>query len=204
MDRAARSRPPLSTSVPHLTGLCTRPDLGRRVASVRLRIAAQREATARAGVRCLLGSRGARATTSSSRRRTASASTSLSVVRSVPEGRCDRMRALERIPEDAPVAGRTWSLVAHLSQRVEVYSLPEPFLAEWGTSLTAAESPSAQDASGSSSTATSTSCLRAAIRRLTRSRPSSACYVDSGSSRSTASDACTFSSERLRSPTGSE
>jgi len=47
--------------------------------------------------------------------------------------------ALERIPRDAPVAA-TWSLIAHLSHRVEVYSLPEPFLsAEWGTSLTAAE-----------------------------------------------------------------
>jgi uncharacterized membrane protein len=59
--------------------------------------------------------------------------------RTIPEEVTAIERALERIPEDAAVAA-TWSLVAHLSQRVEVYSLPEPFLsAEWGTSLTAAE-----------------------------------------------------------------
>ncbi len=59
--------------------------------------------------------------------------------RTIPEEATAIERALERIPEDASVAA-TWSLVAHLSQRVEVYSLPEPFLsAEWGTSLTAAE-----------------------------------------------------------------
>ncbi len=61
------------------------------------------------------------------------------LTRSIPRQASAIELALERIPRDAPVAA-TWSLIAHLSQRVEVYSLPEPFLsAEWGTSLTTAE-----------------------------------------------------------------
>ena len=120
--------------------------------------------------------------------------------RTIPEEATAIERALERIPEDASVAA-TWSLVAHLSQRVEVYSLRSRFSPPSGAHRSRLpSSPSAQGASGSSPTATSMSCLLAAIRRLRRSRRSSACYVDSGSSRSTASDACTFSNERRRSP----
>ena len=59
--------------------------------------------------------------------------------RPIPAQAADIELALERIPRDASVAA-TWSLMAHLSHRVEVYSLPEPFVsAEWGTSLTNAE-----------------------------------------------------------------
>jgi len=61
------------------------------------------------------------------------------VTRSIPRQAAAIELALERIPREASVAA-TWSLMAHLSHRVEVYSLPEPFLsAEWGTSLTTAE-----------------------------------------------------------------
>jgi uncharacterized membrane protein len=53
--------------------------------------------------------------------------------------RADTERALSRIPDDAPVAAAL-PLLPHLSQRVEVYTLPEPFISlEWGSSLTAAE-----------------------------------------------------------------
>jgi uncharacterized membrane protein len=45
-------------------------------------------------------------------------------------------RALDVIPKDAPVAA-TLSLLPHLSQREEIYTLPEPFIPiEWGGSLT--------------------------------------------------------------------
>ena len=48
-------------------------------------------------------------------------------------------RALSAIPADAPVAA-TLSLLPHLSQRKEIYTLPEPFVAiEWGSALTPAE-----------------------------------------------------------------
>jgi uncharacterized membrane protein len=48
-------------------------------------------------------------------------------------------RALEIIPKDAPVAS-TLSLLPHLSERKEIYTLPEPFIRiKWGSSLTAAE-----------------------------------------------------------------
>ena len=48
-------------------------------------------------------------------------------------------RALDRIPPDAPVAAAPF-LLPHLSQRVEVYSLPEPFIPlDWGSSLTSEE-----------------------------------------------------------------
>jgi uncharacterized membrane protein len=48
-------------------------------------------------------------------------------------------RALGRIPEDASVAAAL-PLLPHLSHRVEVYTLPEPFISlEWGSSLTARE-----------------------------------------------------------------
>jgi hypothetical protein len=47
--------------------------------------------------------------------------------------------ALETIPKDAPVAS-TLSLLPHLSQRVEIYTLPEPFIPiDWGSSLTPSE-----------------------------------------------------------------
>jgi len=47
--------------------------------------------------------------------------------------------ALARIPDGVPVSA-TPSLLPHLSQRVELYSLPEPFFAlDWGGSLTPAE-----------------------------------------------------------------
>ena len=48
-------------------------------------------------------------------------------------------RALARIPPDAPVAA-VLPMLPHLSQRVEVYTLPEPFVSlDWGSSLSAAE-----------------------------------------------------------------
>ena len=48
-------------------------------------------------------------------------------------------RALSVIPKDVPVA-TTLSLLPHLSQRKEIYTLPEPFIPiEWGGSLTAAQ-----------------------------------------------------------------
>jgi uncharacterized membrane protein len=48
-------------------------------------------------------------------------------------------RALDRIPADAPVAAVLPAL-PHLSQRVEVYTLPEPFISlNWGSSLSAEE-----------------------------------------------------------------
>lgn len=47
--------------------------------------------------------------------------------------------ALARIPVDASVSA-TPSLLPHLSQRVEIYSLPEPFISlDWGGSLTPGE-----------------------------------------------------------------
>ena len=47
--------------------------------------------------------------------------------------------ALDMIPRDVPAAA-TRSLLPHLSQRVEVYTLPEPFISlDWGGSLTADE-----------------------------------------------------------------
>ena len=46
---------------------------------------------------------------------------------------------LERIPPDAPVAAAR-TLVPHLTHRVEVHTLPEPFIPlEWGSPLTAEE-----------------------------------------------------------------
>jgi len=46
---------------------------------------------------------------------------------------------LDRIPPDAPVAAAR-SLVPHLTHRVEVHTLPEPFIPlEWGSPLTDAE-----------------------------------------------------------------
>jgi hypothetical protein len=54
----------------------------------------------------------------------------------------DRARireALARIPDDVPVAAST-HLQPHLSQRTELYTLPEPFVPiDWGGSLTPAE-----------------------------------------------------------------
>jgi hypothetical protein len=54
----------------------------------------------------------------------------------------DRARireALERIPDDVPVAAST-HLQPHLSQRAELYTLPEPFIPiDWDGSLTPAE-----------------------------------------------------------------
>jgi len=48
-------------------------------------------------------------------------------------------RALELVPDDATVAA-TSTLLPHLSQRAEVYSLPEPFIqVDWGSALTRAE-----------------------------------------------------------------
>ena len=48
-------------------------------------------------------------------------------------------RALALIPGDAPVAAAL-PVLPHLSQRVEVYTLPEPFVSlEWGSPLTPAE-----------------------------------------------------------------
>jgi uncharacterized membrane protein len=48
-------------------------------------------------------------------------------------------RALDVIPDNAPVAA-TLSLLPHLSQRKEIYTLPEPFIPiRWGGSLTPAE-----------------------------------------------------------------
>jgi uncharacterized membrane protein len=48
-------------------------------------------------------------------------------------------RALDRIPAGVPV-GATRTLLPHLSRRVEVYTLPEPFIRiEWGGALTDAE-----------------------------------------------------------------
>lgn len=48
-------------------------------------------------------------------------------------------RALDLIPPDAPVAAAP-NLLPHLSHRVEVYSLPEPFIPiDWGGSLTPEE-----------------------------------------------------------------
>lgn len=47
--------------------------------------------------------------------------------------------ALEQIPPDVPIAAAR-SLLPHLSQRVEVYTLPEPFVQiDWGSSLTSDE-----------------------------------------------------------------
>lgn len=67
----------------------------------------------------------------------------LSVHESERELRADQARAaqhaLDRIPPAAPVAA-TVSLLAHLSERVEVYSLPEPFApVDWGSTLSARE-----------------------------------------------------------------
>jgi uncharacterized membrane protein len=57
----------------------------------------------------------------------------------VPEERAAARSALERIPSTAPVAA-TLSLLPHLSRRVEVYSLPEPFRpVDWGSTLTSGE-----------------------------------------------------------------
>ncbi|MBA3434528.1 MAG: DUF2079 domain-containing protein, partial [Actinobacteria bacterium] len=48
-------------------------------------------------------------------------------------------RALDRIPDDASV-GAVLPMLPHLSQRVEVYTLPEPFVSlDWGSSLSATE-----------------------------------------------------------------
>ena len=48
-------------------------------------------------------------------------------------------RALDVIPKNAPVAA-TLSLLPHLSQRADVYTLPEPFIPiDWGSSLTPAQ-----------------------------------------------------------------
>jgi len=48
-------------------------------------------------------------------------------------------QALAVIPKDVPVAA-TLSLLPHLSQREEIYTLPEPFIPiQWGGSLTPAE-----------------------------------------------------------------
>jgi hypothetical protein len=48
-------------------------------------------------------------------------------------------RALEVIPKGVPVAA-TLSLLPHISQREEIYTLPEPFVPiDWGSSLTPAE-----------------------------------------------------------------
>jgi uncharacterized membrane protein len=48
-------------------------------------------------------------------------------------------QALELIPPDAPVAAAP-NLLPHLSHRVEVYSLPEPFVPiDWGSSFSPAE-----------------------------------------------------------------
>jgi uncharacterized membrane protein len=48
-------------------------------------------------------------------------------------------RALAVIPNDAPVAA-TLSILPHLSQRSEIYTLPEPFIPiRWGGSLSSAE-----------------------------------------------------------------
>jgi len=48
-------------------------------------------------------------------------------------------RALDLIPPDAPVAAAP-NVLPHLSQRGEVYSLPEPFIPiDWGSSLTPEE-----------------------------------------------------------------
>ena len=48
-------------------------------------------------------------------------------------------RALERIPPDVPVAA-TPSVQPHLSQRVELYTFPEPFVGiDWGSPLSAGE-----------------------------------------------------------------
>jgi hypothetical protein len=48
-------------------------------------------------------------------------------------------RALELIPPDVPVAA-TRTLLPHLSRRIEIYTLPEPFIPiDWGGSLTPEE-----------------------------------------------------------------
>jgi uncharacterized membrane protein len=57
----------------------------------------------------------------------------------VPEQQAAARLALDRIPSTAPVAA-TLSLLPHLSRRVEVYSLPEPFSpVDWGSTLSPGE-----------------------------------------------------------------
>ena len=59
-------------------------------------------------------------------------------VRSADE-RSEISQALDRIPPGAPVAAAPY-LLPHLSHRVEVYSLPEPFIPiDWGSPLTPAD-----------------------------------------------------------------
>ena len=53
-----------------------------------------------------------------------------------PAERAAIRRALDRIPADAPVSA-TPDLLPHLSQRVDVYTLPEPFVQiDWGSRIT--------------------------------------------------------------------